>query len=68
MKLLFGYVVKGFAEWFTKNETEITLAYSETKAADVDLTLEDFAVELFFEMKGINVWVDNLQISDTVSS
>jgi len=61
MKFLFGYVVKGFAEWFTKNETEIRLAYKETDAESVFETLEDFAVELYLEMRGLKFTILLLQ-------
>src|ERR1035437_6275336 len=40
MKILFGYVVKGFAEWFTQNRVEIELAYKESEAESVFETLE----------------------------
>jgi hypothetical protein len=57
MKILFGYVVKGFAEWFTQNRVEIELAYKESEAESVFETLEDFAVELCLEMRGVEIYV-----------
>lgn len=56
MKFLFGYVVKGFVEWFTQNKVEIEIAYKETEAEVLFETLEDFAVELFLEMKGVEIY------------
>ena len=44
-----------FFEWFTKNKTEIDLSFKESGAeasGEFD-TPEDFAVELFFEVQGI---------------
>jgi hypothetical protein len=56
MKLLFGFVLKGFVEWFTTNQTVIELAYKETEAEVAFETLEDFAVELFLELKGVEIY------------
>ena len=55
MKIVFGHVLSGFTEWFTQNEAEITLAYKETNAETVFETLEDFAVELLFHLRGHDV-------------
>ena len=56
MKFLFGYVVKGFVPWFTQNKVEIEIAYKETEAEVPFETLEDFAVELLLEMRGVEIY------------
>ena len=64
MKILFGHALKGFVEWFTQNETEITALYTELDAANHFESLEMFAIELCLTMRG----VDNIETSDTMES
>lgn len=55
MKILFGHVVKGFIEWFTTNEDEIVIIYNnlDEEIRNWFESIEGFALELFFECKGI---------------
>jgi hypothetical protein len=50
MELTFSKLIKGFAQWFNDNQKEITESFTP-EAAELFDTLEDFAVEIYCEIK-----------------